>query len=343
MNREKSVPATGCLFCGRLFYGPRREPGQVKRSREHIWPDWIRKHAGQLPDFRVSHAAVSQISLTGQSVIQMAETSTSKSSVLNLRTPVCEECNTGWMSRLETAGKPHILAAAAAAEANAPIVLSRGEARTLAMWAEKTALTNELTTNWPKVAGPAMGQRLRQGAPVRGSLVWAARHPADFMLSIALVHLLVGRSRKPVPGEVDRHVMLTAITYHYVTFLILLTSTPMMPPPMSFDHWCRIWPVTGSVSFPPLAPVESSDLTSRLLDHSDWLPSSQVETFSRFPSRRLGISLAATPDGARSGARARRESAGALIHYGSIRQQILQRPRPGINLWSRPREPAKVS
>ena len=197
-RQRRTKATTGCLFCG----GP-WEPGIVGKSDEHIWPQWIRKHVGALPASRFSHSHGLVLDPAGLGFAEIpAEMKTSKSSILSTKTrEVCRNCNTGWMSRLEQRTEPLIVSLAAAAELNRAVTLTRDQVRLLAMWAQKTAITNEMTSDFPKVANTAMGQRLKQGDPLHVSQVWAARHPADYMLSTGLVHVLIGSTPRPVPGE----------------------------------------------------------------------------------------------------------------------------------------------
>jgi hypothetical protein len=280
-GRPRGPSTAGCLFCGRPW-----QRGRVSRSDEHIWPQWICEHAGELPDSRLSHAAGFRTSSSGGSFVELpTETTTNKASILHIKTrEVCSECNSGWMSLLEVRARPVILAVAEAATDNRPVSLGTADARTLATWVEKTTITNELMSAMPRVASTSMGQRLRQDDTLRGCLVWIARHPADFGLSIASAHVEIGAAPKPVPGETDRHAMLTAITYHYVTFLAFITDSPgLLPPPVDLARWCLLWPVTGDVDFPPSVPADAADLRRMLLDHRRWLPLSELDTFHRSP------------------------------------------------------------
>jgi hypothetical protein len=202
---------------------------------------------------------------------------TSKASALNLRTrAVCRDCNTGWMSRLEQRSEPLITAMAAAAEVGEPVILTRDDARLVARWAQKTAITNEMTSVYPKVATTEMGQRLRHGQPLRASQVWAARHPADYLLSLGLAHLLIGGTPRPTRYEECRHALLTSITYHYITLFVLISDGQVLPPSMDLAKWSLLWPCSGDVSFPPALAVTGAEVTRRIADQRDWLPFSDT-------------------------------------------------------------------
>lgn len=70
--------------------------------------------------------------------------------------------------------------------------------------------------------------------------------------------------------------LLTSITYHYMTFLVLIASGQVLPPRMDLAQWSLIWPASGEVSFPPVVPVTGDEVTCRIADKSDWLPFSDV-------------------------------------------------------------------
>jgi hypothetical protein len=74
----------------------------------------------------------------------------------------------------------------------------------------------------PHVGDVDMGQQLHAGEPLSGSMVWVARHPRDYDLSIALVHIDVSSTPVPKPGAPDRQVLLVDIVYHYISIFSLL-------------------------------------------------------------------------------------------------------------------------
>jgi hypothetical protein len=221
----------------------------------------------------------------GQSFSELPYLSTrGKSSVLNLVTrEVCEDCNNA-LSRLEQQVKPVFLALARAAEQAAPITLPVSDAKLLARWAEKMAITNELAGGAPRVATSEMGQAILGGRTIRSAAVWAARHDADYMLSTALAHPAIAASEIPEPGEYERHAAITAITYHYLTLLVFIPGPggPYVqpgPPPYSPDRWTLIWPVKSKPEFPPLAAVDARELERAVTDFSRWLRTPRAMRF----------------------------------------------------------------
>jgi hypothetical protein len=248
---------------------------------------WMRKHEHEL--LTTSQTSYSLGFDLDENTNEFAELptviTTRKSSLLTLKTrDVCGECNNGWMSRTEKAARPAIIRIAEAARTNEELLLSRTDALKLAIWAQKTAITYELTGGQPGVASVIMGRQLAAGKPLRASMVWAARHPRDYDLSVALAHINVSATPWPRPGGPDRQIALVAVVYHFVTFLVFVTDRPgQPPPPLPIHRWVLIWPARGPVEYPPMATLDVNELTRTMTDHSRWLPIVQVSAIRRSP------------------------------------------------------------
>lgn len=264
---------TGCVFCGRAW-----EPGRVRHSNEHVWPQWIRKHAGNIPAERFKASLGLMMDPGGRSFNELPlMVARGRSSILHTVTrEVCQDCNHE-LGRLEQAVEPVFLALAQAAEDGAPVVLEVDRAQLLARWAEKMAVTNELTSDFPKVATAAMGQALLRGDTIRSAVVWAARHPAGYALLTALSHPVITGSETPSPYDYERHATLTAITYHFLSLLVFIPgagSGPFMQvntPPFAPEQWTRIWPVRQAPEFPSMETVDGRGLEAAVTDFRRWL------------------------------------------------------------------------
>ncbi len=211
-----------------------------------------------------------------------------KSSLLTLKTrEVCTDCNNGWMSRLEEASRPFIRHVAEAARTGQPLRLTQDDAKTLAVWCQKTATTYELKSDRRRVVSTAMGQQLAAREPLRGGMVWLARHPRDYDLSIGLVHIDVSSTFVPRRGDPDSQIALVSITYHWATFLVFITDRPgQRPPPLPLDRWSLLWPARRSVEYPPLATLSGDELTATMVEHGHWLPPVQVTAIRRSTPQR---------------------------------------------------------
>jgi hypothetical protein len=272
--------SSGCLFCGRPW-------GEVRRSDEHVLPQWMRRYESAL--LKASHTAYSagfDLDDQAREFVELPTLlTTKKSSLLTLKTrEVCKGCNNGWMSRLEETARPLIRRVAEVARTGEPLSLTVDEARSLALWCHKTATTYELTSDRPRVVTTAMGQQLAASTPLRGGPVWMARHPRDYDLSIGLAHIDVSSTPIPRPGGPDSQIALVSIIYHWVTFMIFITNRPgQQPPPLPLDRWSLLWPVRAPAEYPPPAALTGNELTRTMVEHRHWLPPVQAAAIRRSP------------------------------------------------------------
>lgn len=78
-----------CTFCNR----------KGNKSKEHIWPQWLQIEltGGTKSNFSGTHISFSSVSVVSK------RNQSGKSLVFGA---ICEDCNTGWMSQLESRFKP---------------------------------------------------------------------------------------------------------------------------------------------------------------------------------------------------------------------------------------------
>jgi hypothetical protein len=252
-------------------------PGVVRKSDEHPLGQWMKGHETNHPlEHKSVQLGVEYDEATNQFVEIPAKTIFKKKPLLNIKArDVCEDCNTGPLSDIQEAAKPVILQLASTAETGLAIVLSREGARQLALWAQTVALTDELTSDGPRVGNVSMGKRLCAGSPLAGSQIWLARHPRDYDLAIALARMDVSATPMPRPGPPDRRVLLASIVYHRVSILVFITDSPgQLGPQPPLAQWVMSWPVLGlaGVEYPPVAPVKGSELTEIFTHPGRWIP-----------------------------------------------------------------------
>jgi hypothetical protein len=106
---------SSCAFCGR---------SGVKMSREHVFPQWLSR-AG---------------SYAGNYTMQRGEKTISTPLIEVITKRVCEDCNTGWLSRIETGAKA-VLEPLLDATTNTIAEIDRW---IIARWFTKTILTAQL-------------------------------------------------------------------------------------------------------------------------------------------------------------------------------------------------------
>ena len=162
-----------CIFCGR----------HGNKSKEHFYPEWLREFIAT-DGVHNSATTVTQLGnapkvLTGSSRRQ-GHLITKKFRV------VCESCNNGWMSQIESAVKPILLAGVHGVE----LSLDREKQRNLAAWVCLKAMVCEHSdaklASTPFVDRHAFYNdrlipeyfRLYIGAHSTNSVTWVYRHSA---------------------------------------------------------------------------------------------------------------------------------------------------------------------
>lgn len=121
-----------CVFCGQEI-----APGE--RSREHVVPQWLLDHL----DIRQAAITPAHTKPDGALVSQRSHT------LENLQEGrVCETCNTGWMSTLETQAKPLLIPLFSGDKT--VVELTADERTTVARWAAKTTFALNSASNYLK-------------------------------------------------------------------------------------------------------------------------------------------------------------------------------------------------
>jgi len=117
-----------CIFCG-----------NSKLCKEHIFAQWLLKEL-DIYDKNVSMTHASPIGMT------ISNRQHPFSKLVNGL--VCEECNNGWMSRLESACQHHIINLMNMAEIKEELGFIQGHYDTLARWAFKNVVLLNMATNY---------------------------------------------------------------------------------------------------------------------------------------------------------------------------------------------------
>ena len=155
-----------CIYCG--------ERGS---SREHVWPQWLRKHASTV--MKISPANFQTYLGTQESVIAAPVHNWRKEGHSRLSLTIqhpCEECNTGWMHDLEDAAIPILKPMIEGKKTR----LSKPEVKIVRAWATKTALhfLYDGEDQWKHPIPPHLATNLFEGrhdyTPVPGVQVWTA-------------------------------------------------------------------------------------------------------------------------------------------------------------------------
>lgn len=132
----KLAPPKICYFCGRV--------GNM--SKEHVWPQWMRKGALVQPTQVTSILGVAQTGPTELTENTNVVTHKNASVLTTHIREVCADCNNGWMSQLETDVQPLIRRLVVRSYPFGVTTLAPKEAATLSAWAVKTAWMRERAT-----------------------------------------------------------------------------------------------------------------------------------------------------------------------------------------------------
>lgn len=112
-----------CIFCG-----------AVGRSKEHIWPAWLKPHISRPLTEHYHHSA--ELHDNRSDFVRKKYSGDPHS-----RGPkvVCAKCNSGWMSRLQTLANPCLISPVT----GQPIILDPPAQKILAAWAAMEMMTAE--------------------------------------------------------------------------------------------------------------------------------------------------------------------------------------------------------
>ena len=234
---------TSCIFCG-----------SHDTSREHVWPQWVSAVLAERASFRV---------IAEQVAVRTWEQDSADVPLVTKR--VCADCNSGWMSRLETAVRPILEPMLRGTRVTVP---AAGQ-QLLARWIVKTAMVLEHT-------GAAVRKKFflqTEHSDVRAD----ARLPSNSFIWLAHVadpSLAAWASEDDFTFRFDDHPSAESGVGYTSTFaagafafqLLCLRPHPLISPSTELDFtneagWegysVRIWPVLDPVAWPP----------ARALDH----------------------------------------------------------------------------
>ncbi len=123
-------PPKKCIFCG----------AQGNISKEHFWPEWLAPHIAQAAKSRrISGLLASE----GKQPQQLRSFSERDGSVLTKKfRVVCKNCNNGWMSQMESAVKPTLIALINRSK----LALSSKDTQILALWVSVKTIVGEYAT-----------------------------------------------------------------------------------------------------------------------------------------------------------------------------------------------------
>src|SRR5260221_10532881 len=164
-RRKNLKPPGNCIFCSGA--------SGSSLSKEHVLPNWLRVLFPRNPADTHTHGITSWVELSpgGLTPVTVRRKKQGQASTKRVRV-VCERCNNGWLSQLETRTKPLLFRLIRAER----VVLGSDEQSLLAVWAAKTIMTAEFVER-DKVAIPQTNRTsLMQtlSPPNAGWWIWIA-------------------------------------------------------------------------------------------------------------------------------------------------------------------------
>lgn len=225
-----------CIFCG-----------SEELSKEHVLPKWLQKWSGCAEgEHRVSLGTYSK-TYDAPPFAQKIKA-------------VCRACNTGWMSRLEGLVSPGLLA------------LVEGKPRTidtffqpvLATWAYKTILVQEAAMPEQKLWKNFYADFYRDKLPRAEVQIWMGRYEWEAANYPARYLGKKDRRRSPETGqwlEQGPRLFKGVLTVGAVVLIVCVAYDDATKRPVNahinfHEHaarLARIWPVSASLAWPPVA------------------------------------------------------------------------------------------
>jgi hypothetical protein len=235
MSQASAHPARICAFCGRAM----PTSGRHTKSREHCLAKWI------VPYVKAPHTKVTHLITDARGDVLFGPWTAETFEIVTAK--VCDDCNTGWMSGLEAAVKPHLIPLL---EHHPLRVLDAPARRVLATWAAKTALALALANPGAVPIDPAIYRELerRRTLPPARTFVWLASYRGTHGAYTHQSDLTATDGSASAPGY--------AVTFSiaHVVFQVLGHAHPHrrhVAMPAGWEQAVQpIWPGAGLVEWP---------------------------------------------------------------------------------------------
>ena len=227
--------ANACIFCGRTG----------KLSAEHVFPDWSQPYLTSPHGQGTHERTILHADGTKDEVSHRGDPAT-----ITVRA-VCEPCNTGWMSRLESKAKPFLLS------------MIQGHTRTyhpagqklLAMWAVKTALVSGSKLK-PRTPESFYSALFTAQKPPDKTLVWLIATPRPYFTYVDYRPLKVSKTDEPPVTTENAYAALLGIAHLAFYVVGWSDNEPDLDPLKSFEKsMLPLWPIQNRTqTFPPKGP-----------------------------------------------------------------------------------------
>ena len=163
MRKSKRQAQGKCVFCG---------GGNL--SKEHFWPEWA---SPLLPSYPVNQHVEHTITTVNKgTVISSGKREKPGHAWTKKVRVVCETCNNGWMSRLETAAKPFLTPLIT----GTPCTVTASAAQAISRWIAMKVMVAEHNLKGDAVSTEEQRGSLRATLAIPGSFrIWVGRCGVD--------------------------------------------------------------------------------------------------------------------------------------------------------------------
>lgn len=273
-SRQRQTSKKLCFFCGL--------PEQM--SKEHAWPQWLGRGVEVGPtqtNWSTGYGRTAENELTEYPSFA----SEKPGSVLTTRIrEVCQRCNNGWMSQLETSVKPLLERLWQPTYVFGRIAVGVDDAAVLAVWAAKTAWIRERSSKGGVTPTAEMRRQLMdRQLPPEFTHVWIARHTGRVNFDANVCKLQTTHQDDPWGTERFRNILVCTLTFRGLSVLVRTDDgwgVPKMHPPDG--RWRQFWPTAHAVQWPAARPVSDDDILDVAMRH-DWVRHPDAPIFNRAP------------------------------------------------------------
>lgn len=250
-KRANLRPPGKCIFCG---------GGPV--TLEHIWSEWTYHYVPVNPN--IKHTRFHARSGKGSPNILGLTDDRAYPGSVNTRKMrvVCRiRCNSGWMSDVEDAAKPHLIPLLTGRRAT----LTMYQQKLVATWFTMKAMVTEF--NDPALVASTAEERERvmlYREPPASWRIWMARHDTfewtnSYFRNAATLGNLDAQGVYVTPdGSFSKNTQIIALGIGEVVFVAVSTRVPNVgfKVPLESQHVLRqIWPYKSDIIWPPLAAL----------------------------------------------------------------------------------------
>lgn len=270
-----------CIFCG--------EQGSI--SKEHFWPEWLAPHirAGEAgSNVSEFHAA------EGKNPPSLQRRSERPGDVVTKKIrAVCERCNNGWMSEVESNVKPTILALLEGSRTN----LTNEEVSTLSFWMAVKTIVGEHASHGALLTPSADRYLVYKDRTVPNYFrIFLGTHTdasqAAYVRHSTTISLNMTGPDPPLPSDIQRNIQVVCLLVGKLAVCVTAArvrsfNIGVIDPP---SNMLRLWPSPASnLDLGALAPMDREGLAAAASGLDRLVASPNVRYGGPLPGQNHGV------------------------------------------------------